>query len=255
MYSFQNKIIKIVFIALLINAGCNNSSHFKTNYYKNGVPEFKYTRINDQGDVKITYYDSLGRILSESIYSETENRFVSRFKHYFGVKGARGEEGGYYFNGKSIKEYERYYDSITGKIIMENKFIIADSMLWDNCKKTYDQNGSVIRDESCYVDVKAENDTIRLGQYYVLKFDCPCLDLDLANLYTGEFDSLYNPIDNLTKYPLKDSSYIYKIKPDKLGENIVRGFVRRYKHKKIQGDQYEITGKNLYFTKKYYVLQ
>lgn len=255
MNSIQNKIFTIVYIVFLFISGCTNSSHDSTTYYKNGVTEFKYIRINDQGDLKIIYYDSLGRILSESFYSSVENRFVSQFKQYFGVQGAKGEEGGYYFNGKPIKEYERYYDSVTGKLIMENKFIIADSMLWDNYKKRYDQNGSVIRDRSCYTEVIADHDTIKLGQNYVLRFDCPCLDLDLANLYTGDFDSLYNPIADMTKYPLKDSSYIYTFKPNKLGENTVRGFVRRYKHKKIHGDQYEITGKNLYFTKSYYVIQ
>jgi hypothetical protein len=213
--------------------------------------------IITNNDSKEESFDSLhiekdknGKITSMCNYKHGLQHGLCRF--YFN-NGQIQEEGIYYL-GKPIGTFKYYSNKGVLEQIREYQIVKGESVI--NQIRVFDEKGKIIKNKSNYISLLTNKDTIALGEEYFLniKLEAPYFNNSM-DVVIGNFDGEYNLVDSLNYIKLKGNNFEaqYKLKAIKSGENVIRGIIKDYK-KMNNSDTLEAR-RNIYFTKRYFVVE
>lgn len=240
----------IILILLLLNS-CDDNPKVKVEYFSNGETKSKTYKINDNGDYVFFGYDSIGRV--ESVITYHDRKMDGPFKYFYDLPKYRCEVGGIYVHELGIKQYEKLYFLKSSKLYSEVHFIKLGSCYWDNSHISYDENGKLMVEKSCYTEISSNKDSLKVGEDYVINFNAPCFDFERTELCIGDFNENYAPNSKKTDTFFSNDQYIsYKIHTTKPGEKIIRGYIKRF-NVESTGDTNSKEAKKLYFSRQYFV--
>lgn len=216
---------------------------------RDGSVESKELEVKGKNSL-IEYYES-GSLKKVVLFNDKGNKDGEFL--YFYENGALKRRANYcngllcgddvvYHPNQNIKSVSSYF--------VQNKATILKE------EKIYDDAGRVNNNESLYLDLVSEADTIAIGERFQVEiriaasiFKKPAKNRFMKVVY-GSLDSKFrilepNKLDTIVG---NNSAALVIVKPDKVGENVIRGFVIDGVDNN-DGEQYGY----IYFEKHFYV--
>ena len=233
----------LFFLITIILLGCNMQNDKDSS--QNNIDN----KINENSDSLFIEKDKDGKITSKCNYKQGMQHGLCQF--YYN-NGQVKEEGNFYF-GKPLGTFKYYNEKGNIEEIREYQIVKDNSVI--NQILFFDGQGGIIKNKSNYIKLSMQKDTIQLGKECSLNIILEASYFKSnMNVVIGNFDAEYNLIDSLgyVKLEGKDFEVQYKFKAIKIGENVVRGIVKDYK--KIYNSDTLQARRNIYFTKKYFVV-
>jgi hypothetical protein len=233
----------LIFGIAIVLIGCND----KNTFLENNLPVTYLDKLlKEKADSSLTEKDTNGNLISKCYYKAGLKHGYCEY--YF--ENNQIEEEGSYYHGNPIGLFTYYNKDGSIKEIREYEIVQGKSVI--NQFQRFN-NDSIIDEKSNYISLTAK-DTIKLGDKYNLriKLEAPYFKSKM-DVIIGNFDIDYNLIDSLNYSTFHGNNFIvnYNIEPKKLGQNVIRGFVKDYQEYK-DSDTIR-AARTIYFTKIFFV--
>ena len=164
---------------------------------------------------------------------------------------------GNYINSISVGTHRLFYEDDSNKIHFKFLYINFQGKPMLVGKKEFDHFGKLINDESNVI-TKMFGDTVKLGEQFEVTFILSKPKYEKCAVHIGNYDSRLNLIDSIGYSIYNGVGHKYRVilKAERLGTNVIRGYMEDYKIENSSNKGHSTIGSlNNWFEIDYFVVK